>query len=443
MNVRKHARIGIVHFMAFPEVMKGEGPVLETVRCILDDDYFDAVEVTRIADAQVAREAARLIAQAHVTVAFGAQLVLLGGRLNLCAADPAAQRRTVESVAACFDQAALLGAVGVAVLCGAADGGQEQDARQRLIESLIELSRKAAAYSMKLALEVFDDAVKKRSLVGKAAVAQAVGEAVRRECTNFGLMHDLSHMPLLGESPMEALAPVHHLLIHMHMGNCVRDPADAPGYGDQHPRFGIPHGCNDVPELAAFLKALYEVGYLGGPERRILSFEVKPLPDEDSALVIANAKRTLNEAISRLGFDAMPVRAEEGVTMVGLDRLFRESDVVSLHCPLTAENKGMVNAARLATMKPTAFLINTSRGPLVDAAALADALNSDRLAGAGLDVLEVEPPPATNPLLSAKNCYITPHIAWATREARARLMEVTVANVKAFLAGPPQNTVSA
>jgi glycerate dehydrogenase len=130
------------------------------------------------------------------------------------------------------------------------------------------------------------------------------------------------------------------------------------------------------------------------------------------------------------------------VAVVDLDRLFRESDVVSLHCPLTPETKQLVNARRLALMKPSTFLLNTSRGPLVDEAALADALNQGRLAGAGLDVLAQEPPRADNPLLTAKNCVITPHIAWATRAARSRLMAAAVANVKAFLEGKPQNVVS-
>jgi glycerate dehydrogenase len=126
---------------------------------------------------------------------------------------------------------------------------------------------------------------------------------------------------------------------------------------------------------------------------------------------------------------------------VGLDRLLRESDVVSLHCPLTAEMERLVNAATLATMKPTAFLVNTARGGLVDEAALAAALDAGRLAGAGLDVLAVEPPAISNPLLAARNCIITPHVAWATREARRRLIEITADNVRAFVAGTPRNVV--
>ena len=127
---------------------------------------------------------------------------------------------------------------------------------------------------------------------------------------------------------------------------------------------------------------------------------------------------------------------------VTLDELFRRSDVVSLHCPLTPETKGLVNAQRLSLMKRTAFLINTSRGPLVEEQALADALNSGRIAGAGIDVLVVEPPSPNNPLLKAKNCHITPHIAWATRAARERLMKTAVDNVRLFLAGGRQNVVN-
>lgn len=134
-------------------------------------------------------------------------------------------------------------------------------------------------------------------------------------------------------------------------------------------------------------------------------------------------------------------KREPNVAVVDLDYLFSESDVVSLHCPLTPETKHLVNARRLARMRPAAFLLNTSRGPLVDEAALADALNSGRIAGAAMDVLSVEPPGADNPLLNAKNCLITPHIAWATRAARARLMKTAVENVRAFLEGKPQNVV--
>jgi len=123
------------------------------------------------------------------------------------------------------------------------------------------------------------------------------------------------------------------------------------------------------------------------------------------------------------------------------EQLFRESDVLSLHCPLTEETHHLVNAERLSWMKPTAILINTGRGPLIDEKALADALNQGRIMGAGVDVLQDEPPRNGSPLIGARNCFITPHIAWATHDARSRLMKIAVENVKAFMAGKPQNVV--
>ena len=132
----------------------------------------------------------------------------------------------------------------------------------------------------------------------------------------------------------------------------------------------------------------------------------------------------------------------EGIQKMELEELFKTSDVVSLHCPLTPTTKEMVNAARLRTMKPTAILINTGRGPLVNEQDLADALNEGIIAGAGVDVLSVEPPTSDNPLLNARNCFITPHIAWATKEARTRLMQIAVANLNGYLTGKIINNVA-
>ncbi len=134
--------------------------------------------------------------------------------------------------------------------------------------------------------------------------------------------------------------------------------------------------------------------------------------------------------------------ASDDPQFVSLDRLLSESDVVSLHCPLVPDTKELINAARLAQMKPSAFLINTARGALIHEPDLAAALNAERIAGAGLDVLSVEPPLASNPLLSARNCVMTPHIAWATHNARLRLLEVTAANIRGYLLNRTQNVIT-
>ncbi|MBT3383595.1 MAG: D-2-hydroxyacid dehydrogenase [Prolixibacteraceae bacterium] len=140
-----------------------------------------------------------------------------------------------------------------------------------------------------------------------------------------------------------------------------------------------------------------------------------------------------NRSNKKVDFDA---------SQVDLENLLAKSDFISINCPLTAENKGFINTSTIEKMKPTAFLINTGRGPLINEQDLADALNAGKIAGAGLDVLSVEPATADNPLPKAKNCFITPHIAWATFEARTRLMNIASENLKAFIEGKPKNVVS-
>jgi glycerate dehydrogenase len=170
----------------------------------------------------------------------------------------------------------------------------------------------------------------------------------------------------------------------------------------------------------------------------------EPLLELDGlTLGIVGAGR-IGQAVARLG-EAFGLKVQWATRAGGaaeLERVLRTSDIVSLHCPLTDATRNLINAQTLGWMKPSALLLNTSRGALIDEAALADALNSGRLAGAGLDVLSVEPPPPGNPLLQARHCLITPHLAWGTRAARARLLQVSIDNARAFLAGQPQNVVN-
>ena len=133
---------------------------------------------------------------------------------------------------------------------------------------------------------------------------------------------------------------------------------------------------------------------------------------------------------------------EEGITYVSLDELYKESDIISLHCPLTDQTRYLINDDSIAKMKDGVIIINNSRGQMVVEQDLADALNSGKVACAGLDVVSTEPIRADNPLLKAKNCIITPHMSWGSRSSRQRIMDCTVENVRAFLAGQPQNVVN-
>jgi glycerate dehydrogenase len=178
---------------------------------------------------------------------------------------------------------------------------------------------------------------------------------------------------------------------------------------------------------------------------------VRPLIELDGQTMgivgLGRIGQVVGELASALGMKVLACRASSkpgppSVQLVNLEMLFRQSDVVSLHCPLTPETKTLINAERLSWMRPTALLLNTSRGGLIDEPALAEALNSGKIAGAGLDVLTIEPPPPNNPLFHARNCLITPHLAWATRSARSRLLRIATENVQAFLSGNPVNVVN-
>lgn len=144
-----------------------------------------------------------------------------------------------------------------------------------------------------------------------------------------------------------------------------------------------------------------------------------------------------------LAYNPRPKSAADlDVVFTDMDTLLKKSDIITCHCPLTSETKGLINAENISKMKNSAIFINTSRGPVVDEKALADALNSSKIRAAGLDVLETEPARTDNPLLTAKNCYITPHIAWAALETRARLLKILEENLEAYISGKPQNVVN-
>jgi sugar phosphate isomerase/epimerase len=293
------ARVGIIHFMLWPQTMSGEGPILETVERLAADAGFDAIEVTRIHDPETRRRVRRVAETARVAVAFGAQPILLGGKLDLNAPGDTARTAAIEAMQEAIDQAVDLGAVGCAVLSGPDPGeAGRKVATDRLVESLKWLCDYAAHKGgMPIVLETFDRvAFGKNALIGPNAEAAEVARRVRRDFPSFGLMIDLSHLPLQGETAQQAVAATREFLVHAHMGNCVmRDPSHE-AYGDNHPRFGVPGGENDVPELAAYLRALLDAGFLSEERRPILSFEVKPLKGESVEALIAGSKRTLAAA---------------------------------------------------------------------------------------------------------------------------------------------------
>ncbi len=306
---RKHLRLGVIQVMMFPDAPGSASRTLETARQILMDDFFGVLVVGRM-DGDTMQAVKAMSRDAHADLAISAAPVVLGGKHNLASLEEETRRAGVEALKKSVDDAYLLGSPVVEVL----DGGksypgpeQERRAVDQLARSLKELCsysrEKAQGQPVWIGLETFDRAVDKCSLVGPSALAVEVAAQVRADHPNFGLTIDMGHLPLIGESYREALHTTKDYLIHAHLGNCIRDDASHPFYGDSHPGFGMAGGVADVEELTEFLAALHEIGYF---EKQLptgvpwLTFEVKPQPGQSPELLIANSKRTFKEAWARL-----------------------------------------------------------------------------------------------------------------------------------------------
>lgn len=307
--IAKYFHVGLIHPMAYPSVIKGEGPILETLKKILDDEYFGAVEVTWIQDPEIRAEAAKMLKCAHVDVIFAGQPPLLTQKLDINAADEADRQKAIEQCKNSVDQAYELGASILVLLSGPdpADGDRKA-ATDRLVDSLIQVCKyaqsKANGKALTVSLETFDRTTDKKCLIGPTTEAAEVAKRVRAECPNFGLTVDLSHQPMLeGESIAQMVETAAPYLVHTHIGNAMLGDTSSPAYGDQHPAFGCDCGENDVDEVVEFLKSIQKIGFFKKElptKMPVVSFEVKPLPGEDGDIVVAGAKRVLNEAWARL-----------------------------------------------------------------------------------------------------------------------------------------------
>ncbi len=300
-SMYRYMKVGLVHFMAFPTTMKGSGPILETIRTLATDDYFNAIEITTIADKEERRQVKRILETSHMTVAYGAQPRLLTAGLNVNHLDEEKRNEALDILLDGVDEAYEIGASGFSFL----SGRYEEDTKEAAFEKLLDSTKTICGYAkskggLRVVLEIFDYDVDKKSLIGPAPLALRYVEAVREEYDNFGLMVDLSHIPLLHETIEESLLPIKDYIMHAHIGNCVIKDSVLDGYGDQHPRFGFPNSENDVDEVAHYLRVLLDIGFLNKENPPIVSFEIKPYGDEDPQVVIANAKRTLNEAWAKL-----------------------------------------------------------------------------------------------------------------------------------------------
>jgi sugar phosphate isomerase/epimerase len=207
----------------------------------------------------------------------------------------------VASLKEGIDEAQELGAKGLAFLSGKYQQATREQSYQALVKSTQELCEYAKNKgSIKIILEIFDYDIDKKSVIGPVDIAKRFAEEIRKKYDNFGLMVDLSHIPMLHETCERSILPIKDFIVHAHMGNTVIKDPFFTAYGDLHPRFGFPNSENDVDEVVEYLRVLFKAGFLNKENPPILSFEVKPWNDEDPDLVIANAKRTLNTAWAKL-----------------------------------------------------------------------------------------------------------------------------------------------
>ena len=287
-------RVGTILHVSYKQLGSGEGPILECLKKIVTDPFFEVVEVAHMKDLKVRKAAAEMIRCGHMATSYGGQGRMLGAGLNINDLNEEGRQKALASLKEGIDEAYEMGAEDFAFLAGHYEDATREKSFQALLRSTEELCEYAASKgSMPVLCEVFDYDIAKKSLIGPVDLVKRYAEAMTAKYDNFGLMVDLSHIPMLHETIEESLLPVQSYIRHAHMGNTVIKSPDCPAYGDEHPRFGFPNSENDVEELAAYLRLLLKIGFLNKEKRPMVSFEVKPFEEEDPEICLASAKRTL------------------------------------------------------------------------------------------------------------------------------------------------------
>ncbi len=300
-SLHDYARMGIVHFMAYPEIMGGDGPCFDTIADVVYDDFFECIEITKVNDKTEAERVRDLLASSGMAVGFGAQPIELRGKLNMNSFDEAERRKAVDALKEAVDMAYYFGASKLGFLSGPRPAERVDDALQLLADSIIEVGQYAKSKGdLVLSMETFDDETDKKALIGPNRLGVEVSRAVRRHVPDFGLMVDLSHLPMQGETIREALTVAAEHINHAHIGTCVISDLKDPLYGDKHPRFLHPKSESRIPEVREFFKGLLDIGYLSADAdvRNIVSIEVQPAAGtyETPQSVIAEARRVAREA---------------------------------------------------------------------------------------------------------------------------------------------------
>ncbi|MBN2290589.1 MAG: TIM barrel protein [Candidatus Glassbacteria bacterium] len=297
--LEQYLRLGLVHFMAYPETIKDESLLLPTAEKVATDPMFRFLEIKAIEDRSLVEPLRRMAASAGIGLGLAAQPAMLARRLDPGSAERKEKNRALKVLRHQLDQACALGAESLALLSGP-DPGEENkraEALSRTADFLAELcDHSLSAGGPVIVLEVFDRSVDKKALVGPAETAARLCDLVyARGAENFGVLVNLAHLPLLGETPYDALVPVADYLKAARLGNAVLEQGH-PLYGDQHPGFGTAGGANKVGQVRDFIHMLKNIGFLNRKEPPVVSLEVKPSAGETGDWVVACAKRVLLRA---------------------------------------------------------------------------------------------------------------------------------------------------
>ncbi|WRS28872.1 sugar phosphate isomerase/epimerase [Oscillospiraceae bacterium MB08-C2-2] len=295
-SIHKYFQVGTIQWMSHPPANYSLLDSLKTIAC---DDFFDAVEITQIKDDATREATKKLLEQSHLKVCYGAQPRLLGTGLNPNDLDEEGRAKAEATLIEAVDEAEYLGAKGIAFLAGKWKPESKDQAYAQLLKTTRAVCDYAKTKGMIVELEVFDFDMDKAVLIGPAPYAAQFAADMRTTHNNFGLMVDLSHFPTTYEKSQFVIRTLRPYITHFHIGNAVVKP-DCEAYGDQHPRFGYPNSANDTPELLDFFRVLKEEGFFNAQNPYVLSIEVKPWKDEDGDIILAATKRVINRAWSLL-----------------------------------------------------------------------------------------------------------------------------------------------
>jgi len=295
------ANIGIVHSMAYPNCNKSEEQYINTLKELLIDPFFSVIEIGQLPFDSLNEIVPKLINSAQCKSTYSAHSRLLKNKLNINSIYEDERSKAVEELKRGIDEAYKFNSLNFQFLSREWSKETQEENLQSLVKSTIEICNYASSKgTMPVCLEIFDYDIDKCSLIGKSSLAARYCSMVNEHCNNFGLMVDLSHIPLIRETIEDHINPIRDYVSHVHIGNAFMKNKEDIAYGDMHPRFGYPGSENNILELVTFLRKLIDIDYLNYHKKSFISFEVKPQGNEDPRIVIANAKRSLIEAWSQV-----------------------------------------------------------------------------------------------------------------------------------------------